>query len=73
MSPEYCLVCLLAARAAAAGLFSVVTTGRLELVLEELHQAPEQPPQWREICFPYKPGKALCSVSFQVSPFRCLL
>ncbi|CDJ28358.1 uncharacterized protein EMH_0040250 [Eimeria mitis] len=38
------------------GLFSVVTTGRLELVLEELQQTAEQRPQWREISLPYKPG-----------------
>ncbi|CDJ59666.1 hypothetical protein, conserved [Eimeria maxima] len=38
------------------GLFSVVTTGRLELVVEELHQTADRRPQWREVFLPFKPG-----------------
>ncbi|CDJ63696.1 hypothetical protein, conserved [Eimeria necatrix] len=38
------------------GLFAVVTTGRLELVLEELHQTTEEKPVWLEVSLPYKPG-----------------
>ncbi|KAL8274995.1 hypothetical protein Esti_001051 [Eimeria stiedai] len=42
----------------AYGLFSVVTTGRLEVVLEELHVGPDEKPQWVEVFCPYKPGSS---------------
>ncbi|OEH80271.1 hypothetical protein cyc_01138 [Cyclospora cayetanensis] len=38
------------------GLFSVVTTSRLELVIEELHQTADEKPQWLEITFPGEHG-----------------
>ncbi|KAL8434662.1 hypothetical protein ACSSS7_003060 [Eimeria intestinalis] len=46
------------------GLFSVVTTGRLEVVLEELHVGPDEKPHWVEVFCPYKPGRSLSFCSF---------
>lgn len=40
----------------AYGLFSVITTGRFEIVIEELHITRDDKPQWLEITCPYKPG-----------------
>lgn len=60
----------LAAAAAGAGLFSVVTTGRLELVVEELHQTADRRPQWREVFLPFKPGEDPGTGSFPVVVFR---